>query len=205
VKRAIALVIAVVGLSELPLAQSAQSQRFTVIDRTMVCTTGFAGGVPDKIRTINASVSAKRGSEPAQFDPSIFLNTGASAALVKVYRQEGSGVAPYVLVHRRRCTQLKTRLPLAGEERSAPAITFGTGCQVLEAPPRIFVRLRAVLETPAFWSVYRRDYLRARAKALEAFMIVRAHPDRTPIAFASFPRRLRAVLSLPALYRRVKR
>jgi hypothetical protein len=97
-------------------------------------------------------------------------------------------VAPYVLVHRRRCTQLKERLPLLNEERSAPPVDFSAGCRVLDAPSHIVVRLRAVLDAPAFWSVYRRDYLRARGKALEAFMVVRTHRGRKPIAFASFAR-----------------
>jgi hypothetical protein len=188
VKRAIALVIAMFGLSEVPIAHAEQSQRFTVIDRTMLCTTGFAGGAPDRIRTVTASVSAQRGSGTAQFDPSVFLNTGATTALVRVYTQEAPGVTPDVRIHRRSCTQLKTRLRLLGVERSAPPVDFSAGCRIFEAPARILVRLRVVLEAPALWTVYRRQYLRARGKAVEAFLIVRTHPGRKPVAFASFAR-----------------
>lgn len=190
-KRAIALVIALFGVSDLPMARAEEAQRSAVIDRTMVCTTGFAGGVPDRIRTITASVGARHGSEPAQFDPSVSLNTGAGSggsALVIVYTQEAPRVSPYLFINRRRCSQLTTRVPLLSEERSVQAVDFSAGCRMLDAPPRIVVRMRAVLDAPGSWSVYRRHYLRMRAKALEAFITVRTHPGRKPIAFGSFAR-----------------
>jgi hypothetical protein len=191
VKRAIALVIAGFVVSDLPIAQADQRQRFTVIDRTMVCKTGFAGGVPDRIRTVTASVSARHGSEPAQFERNLSVNTGAGSGgsvLAIVYPQDAPRAAPYILVHRRRCTQLKKRLPLLSEERSAPAVDFHAGCRLLDAPARVVVRVRAELEAPASWSVYKRDYLRVQGTAVEALLAVRTHPARKPIAYASFAR-----------------
>jgi hypothetical protein len=171
------------GVSVLSTAQARQSQRFTIIDRAMVCTTGFAGGVPDRIRTVTISVGARQGSGPAQFDPSISLNTGATTLLVWAYPQDA-----LVEVHRRSCRQIKTQVRLLRQERSAPAVDFRAACRAMDAPPRVLVRLRAVLESPALWTVYRREFLRARAKALEAFLTVRTYPGRMPIAFASFAR-----------------
>jgi hypothetical protein len=191
VKRAIALVIAVFGVSNLPIAHAEQTERSAVIDRTMVCTTGFAGGVPDRIRVFSISVGERHGTEPAEFDPSVGLNTGAGSggsALIFVYTQDAPRVTPYVLIHGRRCTRMKGRLAVVAEERSATPVDFSEGCRVLDAPKRIVVRLRAVLERPTMLSMYRRDYFRASAKALEAFIAVRTYPGRQPIAFASFAR-----------------
>jgi hypothetical protein len=97
-------------------------------------------------------------------------------------------VFPYLLLHRRRCTRVRTRLPLLQEERAASPVDFGAGCQLLDAPPRVVVRFRAIMERPTRWAAYKRDYLMARGNALEAFVAVRTHPTRRPIAFASFAR-----------------
>ena len=179
------------GFAVLAIAPAAATTRpvqaFTVIDRTMVCTTALSGGAPDTIRTVRVSVSSESGSGRQQFDPNFSVHTG-HVQLVSVYTQEGPSVFPNVTVHRHRCTRAKARLPLLREERSAQAIDFYSTCKVLDAPSRIVVRLRAVFERPTIWRVYRRDSLQARGKAVEALVAVRTHPARKPIASASFGR-----------------
>lgn len=188
-KRAIAVVIAVLGVSDLPIAESAQSQRFTIIDRTMLCTTAFEGGVPDRIRSLSVGVGRELGEGEGRFAASIHLTTGRSVALASVQADAASdGSRPFVLVNRRRCSPVKTRVPLVREERSAAPVEFRGGCKLLDAPGRIVVRLRASMQSPARWSAYKQEYLLARGNPLEASLVVRTYPARKPIAFASFAR-----------------
>jgi hypothetical protein len=190
VRAAIALVIAVFGVFELPVTEAASRQRSAIIDRTMVCRTALAGGAPDRVRTLKVSVSELYGSEPSQFDPSIQLNTGGSdngAALVSVRSQVAPRVHPYLLFNTRLCSA-RARLRLGGETRMASPIDFNTGCTVLDASRQVVVRVRATMDRPTRLSAYRREYLRAPGKALEAFMVVRTHPGRKLVAFASFGR-----------------
>jgi hypothetical protein len=178
------------GFAVLAIATAASAhsvQTFTLIDRTMVCTTALSGGAPDQIRTLRVSVSSKSGSGPQQFDPGLSVHTG-HFSLVAVRTQEAPRVFANVTVHRHRCTRVDARLPLLREERSAQPADFYSTCKVLDAPRQIIVRLRAVFERPTFWRVYRRDSLQARGKAVEASVTVRTHPARKPLAFVSFDR-----------------
>jgi hypothetical protein len=189
VGRSIVLVIAVLGACGLAAAHVGQSQSFTVVDRTMVCTIAYEGGVPDRIRSLSVSISRELGQGEGQFPASIDLGTGRSAALASVRASAASpGTQPTLLVSRRRCKLVKTRVRLIDAERSAPPLDSRTGCKLLDAPRRILVRLRASLQAPARWSVYRRDYLLARGHPLEASLVVRTYPGQKPIAFASFDR-----------------
>jgi len=83
---------------------------------------------------------------------------------------------------------IRTPVPLLPEERSAAPVEFRAGCKLLDAPARILVRLRVVMQSPTRWSVYEHEQLWARGTPLEATVIVRTYPARRPLAFASFAR-----------------
>jgi hypothetical protein len=193
VKRAIALITAVFGVFGLS-AQAGQTQRFTLIDRTMVCTTAFGGGVPDRVRTLRVGVTADHGVEPQRYYAAFNLGTGefsSFAGLVSVESGATSGRQPAVLFNPRRCTRVTTRLRLPLEAQSAQPVEFNAGCKLLDAPTRIVIRLRTVMESPTRWTPYRDrsgSYMRARGKALEAHLAVSTYRGRKPIAFASFAR-----------------
>jgi hypothetical protein len=179
----------VFGVSGLSTAQADQTQRFTVIDRTMVCASAFEGGVPDRLRSLSVGVGRELGEGQGQFAASIHLNTGRSSALASVHADAASeGSRPYVLVNRRSCKVIRLGLPGVREERSAPSVEFRAGCKLLDAPARIVVRLRVTMQSPARWSVYQQEYLWARGTPLEATLVVRTYPARKPLAFASFAR-----------------
>jgi hypothetical protein len=181
---------AVLGLSVYGNAQAgaaSPSQTFTLIDRTMVCLTAFEGGVPDRVRTLSVGVTPKN----AQFEAFFNLSSGGGplAPLVSVETGETAGRPPAVLVNRRRCTRVKKRLEIGRQGRSAPATQLGDSCELLDAPQRTVVRLRALMESPTRWTVSSdRRFLRARGKALEALLVVRAHPRGTPLVFTSIDR-----------------
>jgi hypothetical protein len=182
------------GFSGVSTVQAEQTRHFTVIDRTMVCMTAFGGGVPDRVRTVRVGVTAAHGVEPARYFAAFNLGTGefgSFAGLVSVESGETSGRQPAVLINPRRCTRVKTRLPLESHPRTAQPVESNAGCKLLDAPARIVVRLRAVMQAPTRWSPYRDrsgSYLRARGVALQAHLAVGTHPGRKPIAFASFAR-----------------
>jgi hypothetical protein len=171
-------------------ASARSSQSFTVINRTMVCATAFEGGAPDRIRSLSVSTGRELGEGRGQFAASISLGTGrgASASLVSIQADSASTSRPWVLVNRRRCKTIKASVPPAREERTAAAVEFSAGCKLLDAPPRVLVRLRASMQSPTRWSLYREQYLWARGTPLDASVIVRTYPARKPIAFASFDR-----------------
>jgi hypothetical protein len=188
-----ALVIPMVGVIA-ATETTAQVQRFTVVDRTMVCMTAFGGGVPDRVRTVRIGVTAAHGVEPQRYFAAFDLGTGefgSFAGLVSVESGETAGRQPAVLINPLRCTRVATRLPLPRQVRLAQTVDFRAGCKLLDAPARIAVRLRAVMQSPTGWTAYRDrsgSYLRARGRALEAQLAVSTHPGRAPIAFASFDR-----------------
>jgi hypothetical protein len=183
------------GIAPIALAATGSAagpvQTFTVIDRTMLCKTGFEGGYPDRVRTLEVSVAAKRGEGaalfPAEFE--VFTGVGASfAQLVSVKTTETPGPPAAVLVNRRSCTRVKTRLPLLQQERAAPA-EFHSSCKLLNAPARVILRLRAVMPSPTRWTVVEIGlYMRARGAPLQASLSIRAHPTKKPLAFASLDR-----------------
>ena len=165
---------------------------FRIIDRTMLCKTGFEGGYPDRVRTLRVSVAAKRGQGaalfPAEFE--VFTGVGASfAQLISVQATETAGQPADVLVHRRSCTRVKTRLPLLPQERAAPAEDLNSSCKLVGAPAKVIVRLRAVMPSPTRWTAIESGtYMRARGAAIQASLSIRAHPTKKPLAFASLNR-----------------
>jgi hypothetical protein len=169
-------------------------QTFTVIDRTVVCDTAFEGGVPDRLRSLWVGAGSESGRGPAELTSSITVGTGSSSSLSSslVYVQADSaspsGPGPWLQVNRRRCKTIKTSVRPAREERTAAAIDFRADCKLLDAPPRILIRLRASMQSPTRWSVYKREFLVARSKPLDASVTVRTYPSRKPLAFASFDR-----------------
>ena len=165
-------------------------QSFTVIDRTMVCSTAFEGGFPDRLRSLWIGAGRQLGQgRLGESGASISLGTGRTGSLVYVAADDASsGPGPWLQIARRRCRTVKTSLRPAHEERTAATIEFSARCKLLDAPPRVLVRLRASMESPTRWSVYKREYLAARGNPLEASMTVRTYPARKPLLFASFAR-----------------
>jgi hypothetical protein len=191
-------VIAGVIAATAVLAAAASAQRvqtFTVIDRTMVCTTAFSGGAPDRVRTVRISGETVRGEGEAQFPAAVHASTGDTdsfAGLVSVETGELSGRQPAVLFNHRRCVRVKTRLPVTRQQRAARPVDFTAGCEVFDAPPKVVIRLRAVMQVPTRWRRYRdvggAPYTRAAGRALEALVAVSTHPAQRPLGFASLDR-----------------
>jgi hypothetical protein len=185
--RLLAAGIAVLALATAAAAQPVQT--FTVIDRTMVCTTAFEGGVPDRLRSLSIGAGRELGQGSGESGAWIALGTGKTGSLVYVAADDASsGPGPWLQITRRRCTTVKTPLRPAHEERTAATIEFSARCKLLDAPPRVLVRLRASMQSRTRWSVYKREYLVARGNPLEASVTVRSYPARKPLLFASFAR-----------------
>lgn len=168
---------------------------FRTIDRTLVCATALSGGVPDRVRNITITAQTVRGEGEAHVPALIYLNTGefgTLAPLVSVETGESSGRQPAVLFNHRRCKGIKPRLPVVREQRSARPVDFSAGCELLDAPAKVVVRLRAVMESPTRWRITRdstgASYTRALGKALVAFVAVKSHPGRKRLVFASLDR-----------------
>lgn len=185
-RRLLAAGIAALGIATAAAAHPVQT--FTVIDRTMVCATAFEGGVPDRFRSLWVSVGRELGEGRGQFAASLSLGTGRSGSLVSIQAESESTSRPWLHVSRRRCKPVKTSIRTAPEERTAATVQFRAGCKLLDAPPRVLVRLRASMQSPTRWSVYKGEYLAARGTPLDASLTVRTYPTRKPVAFASFDR-----------------
>jgi hypothetical protein len=179
------------GIAVLAVATAASAkpaQTFTVINRTMVCATAFEGGVPDRLRSLWISVGRELGQGQGQFGASLAVSTGRDGSLVSIHADAASNTRPWLLVNRRRCKPIKSSFRAVREERTAATVEFNAECKLLDAPPRVLVRLRASMHSPTRWSRYKQEFLWARGNPLDASVSVRTYPGQRPIAFASYSR-----------------
>ena len=95
--------------------------------------------------------------------------------------------APGVYVNARRCSRVRTMVPLSPRGLPGPPVRFSTEgkCSLLG---RVLVRVRAVLQSPTSWLPAAPPYVGARRDVVEATVAVRRERTRRPLALIQLGR-----------------
>jgi hypothetical protein len=169
-------VAAVLAAAIAPAAEGAPSR---VVDRTWICSPVAVDG----FRTIELAGAPATEQTPAR----ISIATGDSQApvpLVTVHNKRLLGrPTGAVYVNARRCKRVTRRPALTPRGLLTPPDRFLTEADC-DAPRRVVVRVRALLEKAASWRPAGQGVAIVRADVREASFVVRKLPD-APFAFAA--------------------
>jgi hypothetical protein len=167
-------------------APARSTARFTLVDRTLVCT---ATVDPLGDRTIGVSASPHVDSINQPNSPArawVVNGTTPSFFVVAVEDRAAYGRAGGVWTHRSRCRRAATRIPLSAKGLPGPAVRWATGGTCRGVGRAVLVRIRARFESPTTWVTFRaggQSYLRAQGRLLEGSVAVRTERTRRPLAF----------------------
>lgn len=139
------------------------------------------GGRSDDVSPGYVSV----GSGPASgtFDDLVFARTRSEERRVA----PGNPFPAGVFVDVRRCTAVRTSVPLSAKGLPGPPVRFDTDADC-EIRGRVLVRVRAVLEAPTSWRPADRPYVGARRNVVEAKIAVRSVRTRRAIGLLALDR-----------------
>lgn len=147
----------------------------TVIDRTVVCTTGSFNG----LRGIHAGGSSRQEGNgvPAEVDAS------SDVGFAEIAAGEISGRPEGVRYNVKRCRLTKIRVPLSARGLSGGAAPLGADARC-ETGKRVLLHLHAVMESRPVWTL-KGQIRTARGKPLQGAIAVRTYPGRKPLAFVT--------------------
>ena len=184
------LAIAVPPVVHAPAVQ----QRFTLVDRTLICraapntagmteiwTGASAAGRDAQGARWNTSAGAGLGTGERPSFSVLNVSTGFHAG--EEFRRHAG-----VLINTARCTQTRTTIPLSSRGLSG---AFPRSYECRGVGRRIIVRVRARFVAPTRWSgaLARGDLTeraqRASGRISEAFVAVRTYPRGRPLSFAA--------------------
>jgi hypothetical protein len=166
-----------------------------IVDRTLLCTlVAPLGGARDLDVVANPTYNDafRNFTVPAQIGVGSGRVLAGSVAdrsnrvfvRARLDQLEGVGrnVPPGVYASTRSCSAARTSVPLSSRGLSGPPVQFGkeVECQLRG---RVFVRVRAVLQSSAAWRPVQGGYAGARASVVEAAVAVRTQRGRRPVAF----------------------
>jgi hypothetical protein len=168
-----------------------------IIDRTLVCTPfALYGGVRD-LDVVASPRGDKllRGTVYAISVGYIGVSSGPDASgsdlvIARSHTQERyqqQPQAPGVYVNARRCSRVRTMVPLSPRGLPGPPVRFSTEGKC-SLRGRVLVRLRAALQSPTSWLPAAPPYVGARREVVEATVAVRRESTRRPIALIQLGR-----------------
>jgi hypothetical protein len=187
-----AALLAAEATSALPTAEVGVSAPSRIVDRTFRCTPlPLAGGFRDlDVATAPRGGSLPRGTVRAVSSGYIGIGSGpddfvADLVAVRARLQERAlqrPLAPGVHARVRRCAGVRASVPLSPRGLPGPPVGYTTDGQCA-VRGRVLVRVRATLQSPAFWRPVDRLFVGVRRNVIEAMVAVRSERTRRPIAF----------------------
>jgi hypothetical protein len=173
------LALAAAALPPASLAPAADAAPSRVVDRTWVCSPVAAQG----FRTIELAGAPASEQTPAR----ISIASGGTQSPVPLVTIENKRLlgrpTGAIYVNARRCKRVARRPALTSKGLITPPDRFLTESDC-DAPPKVVVRVRAILEKAASWRPAGQGVAIVRADVREASFVVRKVPD-APFAFAA--------------------
>jgi hypothetical protein len=171
-----------------------------IVDRTLLCTlVAPLGGARD----LDVAASPTYNDDFRNFTVPAQIGVGSGRVLAgpvadrsnrvfvraRLDQLEGVGrsVPPGVYASTRSCSAARNSVPLSSRGLSGPPVEFGKEVEC-ELRGRVFVRVRAILQSSAAWRPVQGGYAGARASVAEAAVAVRTQRDRRPVAFIKLDR-----------------
>jgi hypothetical protein len=169
-----------------------------IVDRTFRCTLApLYGGVRELDVTANPRGSLGNGGSTSDVSPGyISLGSGPGTRAFDDFvfarsrleeRATGAPFPPGAYVNVQRCAPARVSVPLSAKSLPGPPVRFGTDADC-KVPGRVFVRIRATLDTPTSWGQAARPYMGARRNVVEAKIAVRSERTRRPIGLIELDR-----------------